>query len=368
MRSINNSLKLIVMNNAKELGENVDKQLQLLTGTDKSFIINMEEVRFNNGEGKIIIKETIRKKDVYIICDVGNHGCMYKMFGKDTCMGPDEHFQDLKRIICATAGHANSINVIMPLLYASRQHRRKGRESLDCAMALQELESLGVREIITFDAHDANIQNAVPMSSFDNFYPTAEILEKMIDNKHINLKNNENLLVISPDTGAMDRARFYADLLGSDIGMCYKRRDLTKIVNGKNPIVAHEYMGKDVKDKDILIVDDMIASGGSILECALNLKERGANNIFLISTFALFTEGSQMFDDYYKNKVIKGVYSTNLSYVDPKIRKKKWFNEVNCSGIIAEIINTLNDGDSISYLLNGKQTSINKIKLLKRKK
>ena len=274
------NLRLIVMDNAKVLGERVDNYLQKSFGTNQSFIVNTTQIRFNNGEAKVVINDSIRNKDVYILCDIGNHNLSYQMYGKTSYIGPDEHFQDLKRFICATMGHANSINVIMPLLYASRQHRRKGRESLDCAMALQELERLGVNEIITFDAHDPNIQNAIPCSSFDNFYPTANIIEAMSRNNE--LENNINdYLVISPDVGAMDRARFYADMLGVDVGICYKRRDLSIVVNGKNPVVAHEYLGKDVKGKNLLIVDDMIASGSSILDCAKMMKNKGANKISL---------------------------------------------------------------------------------------
>ena len=293
------NLRLIVMDNAIVLGKRVDKYLQKSFGTNQSFIVDTTQIRFNNGEAKVVINDSIRNKDVYILCDIGNHSLTYQMYGNTSYIGPDEHFQDLKRFICATMGHANSINVVMPLLYASRQHRRKGRESLDCAMALQELEKLGVNEIITFDAHDPNIQNAIPCSSFDNFYPTANIIEEMSKNNELNNEKINDYLVISPDIGAMDRARFYADMLGVDVGVCYKRRDLSVVINGKNPVVEHVYLGKDVKGKNLLIVDDMISSGSSILDCAKMMKDKGANKISLASTFALFTEGTQKFQKNY---------------------------------------------------------------------
>lgn len=360
-----NNLRLIVMDNAKTLGKRVDDNLQKSFGTNQSFIVDTTQVRFNNGEAKVVINDSIRNKDVYILCDIGNHNLSYQMYGKTSFIGPDEHFQDLKRFICATMGHANSINVIMPLLYASRQHRRKGRESLDCAMALQELERLGVNEIITFDAHDPNIQNAIPCSSFDNFYPTANIIEAMSKNNE--LKNDINdYLVISPDVGAMDRARFYADMLGVDVGICYKRRDLSIVVNGKNPVVAHEYLGKDVKGKNLLIVDDMISSGSSILDCAKMMKNRGANKISLASTFVLFTEGTQKFQKYYDEGLISKVYSTNLTYLPEELKNCPWFCEVDCAENISDIIYKLSKGQSISSLLNGKEQATELVRTLRK--
>lgn len=360
------NLRLIVMGNAKALGEKIDKHLQKNFYTNKSFIVSSKELRFNNGEGKASIDESIRGKNVYIICDIGNHSISYQMYGKTTYVGPDEHFADLKRLICACMGHAKDISVVMPLLYASRQHRRKGRESLDCAMALQELERLGVKEIITFDAHDPNIQNAIPCSSFDNFYPTANIVESIAQNN--DFKDFSDYLVISPDVGAMDRARFYADMLGTDVGICYKRRDLTKLVNGKHPIVAHEYLGKDVEGKKILIVDDMIASGSSILECASMMHDKKASEISLACTFALFTEGLDKFEEAYNNKIISKVYSTNLTYLNPDLKNCKWFNEVDCAENIGEIISTLYSNKSISSLLNGKANATEKVLSLRKKR
>ena len=361
------NLRLIVMDNAIVLGERVDKYLQKSFGTNQSFIVDTTQIRFNNGEAKVVINDSIRNKDVYILCDIGNHSLTYQMYGNTSYIGPDEHFQDLKRFICATMGHANSINVVMPLLYASRQHRRKGRESLDCAMALQELEKLGVNEIITFDAHDPNIQNAIPCSSFDNFYPTANIIEEMSKNNELNNEKINDYLVISPDIGAMDRARFYADMLGVDVGVCYKRRDLSVVINGKNPVVEHVYLGKDVKNKNLLIVDDMISSGSSILDCAKMMKDKGANKISLASTFALFTEGTQKFQKYYDEGIISKVYSTNLTYLPEEIKKCPWFCEVDCAENISEIIYKLSMGQSISLLLNGKEKATEVVRTLRKK-
>ncbi|MEE0699576.1 MAG: ribose-phosphate pyrophosphokinase [Bacilli bacterium] len=348
----NDDLRLIVLSNFKSFGKKVDQKIQDLRGETHSYVVPIDEVRFNNGEGKIKITETIRNKDVYIISDVGNHHTTYEMFGYENHMGPDEHFMDIKRVISAIRGQASSITVVMPLLYESRQHRRKGRESLDCALAIQELQSLGVKTIITFDVHDPNIQNATPCLSFENFYPTHAILEDFINNENLDF---ENLLVVSPDTGAMDRAIYYANMLNTDVGMFYKRRDLTKVVNGKNPIVQHEYMGKDVKDKNVIVVDDMIASGSSMLEVAAELKERGAKKVYLVATFALFTSGLEGFDKAYKEGVFDMLYATNLTYTDPKLGKQKWFYGVDCSGFLARIINVLNRHQSISPLLNGKE-------------
>lgn len=348
----NDDLRLIVMSNIKEFGEKVNAGLQGLRGDTKSYLTSIEEIRFNNGEGKIKINETIRNKDVYIISDIGNHSITYEMFGYKNHMGPDEHFMDIKRVISAIRGQASSITVVMPLLYESRQHRRKGRESLDCALAIQELQALGVKTIITFDVHDPNIQNATPCMSFENFYPTHTILESFVERENLDF---ENLLVVSPDTGAMDRAIYYANMLNTDVGMFYKRRDLTKIVNGKNPIVQHEYMGKDVNGKNVIVVDDMIASGGSMLEVASELKKRGAKKVYLVATFALFTSGVEAFNKAHKDGLFDMLYTTNLTYIDPKLKKQKWFYDVDCSLFLSKIINVLNRHQSVSPLLNGKK-------------
>lgn len=347
----NEDLCLLVMDNCKELGEQVNKEIQKVRNTNKNYIVPIKMDRFSDGEGKVTILETIRGKDVYILSDTHNYSITYKMYDFIHFMSPDEHFQDIKRTILGIMGHAKRINVIMPFLYASRQHRRKGRESLDCAAALQELQNLGVNDIITFDVHDPNIQNAIPTLPFDNFFPTNDMLKLFFENESF---DRENTLVVSPDTGAMDRARFLADILRVDVGMFYKRRDVSKVVNGKNPIVAHEYLGRDVKDKTILVVDDMIASGGSVLEVAEELKKRGAKKIFFFTSFALFTSGSKIFEEAYKKGLFNAIYSTNLTYVPEEILSKVWFYAADCSNYLANIINNLNNQQSISELINDK--------------
>ena len=268
------NLKLIVLENIKELGKEINEDLKKIRKDDSNYMITVKEDRFSNGEGKVKIEDTVRDKDIYIISDVGNYDITYNMRGGVHYMGPDEHFGDIKRTILALSGYQEKITLIMPLLYQARQHKRKGRESLDCALALQELERLGVNHIITFDAHDPNVSNAIPNLPFENFYPTNTILEDLLKTEDL-----KDILVISPDMGAMERARYYAELLNSDVGVFYKRRDLSRIVNGKNPIVEHTYMGSSVKDKDVLVVDDMIASGSSMLEVGKMLKEQGARKV-----------------------------------------------------------------------------------------
>lgn len=349
------NLKLIVLDNFKNVGEKVDKELQKLKKEKSSYTVRTSNSRFSNGEGKVKLEETVRHQDLYILCDVGNYSMSYTMHGNTHYMSPDEHFQDVKRVISATSGRSENITLIMPLLYQSRQHKRKGRESLDCALALQELENLGVNCIVTFDAHDPNVSNAIPNLPFENFYPTHIILEDLLE------EDLENLLVVSPDMGAMERSRYYAELLGCDVGVFYKRRDLSKVVNGKNPIVDHVYMGTDVKDKNIIVVDDMIASGSSMIEVAEELKKRGANKIYLVSTFALFTEGIELFKDAYERKLFDKLYSTNLSYVREDVRDSSWYHEVDCSSFIAKVIDTLHKGESIEPLQNGKKEIIRKI-------
>ncbi len=350
-------LKLIVLNNIQELGNNVNKHLKEFNKTNKDYMVSIKSDRFSNGEGKVAIKESVNDTDLYILSDVGNYGISYQMHGKDHFMSPDEHFEDIKRVIAATSGHAGKINVIMPLLYESRQHKRRGNESLDCAIALQELERIGVDNIITFDAHDPSICNAIPRLPFENFYPTHTILEELIEHEDLN-----DILVISPDMGAMERARYYADMLSCDVGVFYKRRDLSKVVNGKNPIVEHMYMGANPMGKDVIIVDDMIASGGSILEVAELLRAKGVRNIYLIATFALFTEGTEKFADAYQKGLFNKLYSTNLSYVPEDIKKQSWYVDVDCSKYLALIIDTFNKKGDIECLWNGKKQIINKIK------
>lgn len=349
-------LKLVVLSSAKELGDKVNEELKRLNKTDKDYFLTITENRFNNGEGKVKIEDSIDNSDLYIISDVGNYNISYMMHGLEHHMSPDEHFEDIKRVIAASCGHASKINVLMPLLYESRQHKRRRNESLDCAISLQELEHMGVDNIVTFDAHDPSICNAIPRLPFENFYPTHIILDNMLDEEDL-----RDVLVISPDMGAMERARYYADMLKCDVGVFYKRRDLSKVVNGKNPIVEHMYMGADPKGRDIVVIDDMIASGTSMLEVAESLRSKGARNIYLVATFALFTEGISRFVEAHNKGLFNKVYSTNLSYIPESIKKEDWFIDVDCSKYIAEIIDTLHDQENIDELWNVKKRIINKI-------
>lgn len=347
-----NNLKLIVLSNFSDVGRKVDEHLQKLYNTNKSFIVPIEEIRFTNGEGKIVILDTIREKDVFILSDVGNYSCTYNMFGFENHKSADDHFQDLKRVIYAIKGQAEHIHVITPLLYESRQHRRKGRESLDCAMGLLDLASLNVKDIVTFDAHDVGMQNTVPLTSFENFYPTMTILDTFINNEDIDL---ENMLIVSPDMGAASRARLYADIFSTNVGMFYKRRDLTKVVNGKNPIIEHKYIGEDVKGKNVIVVDDMIASGDSMIDVAKSLKDLGAKKVYLTATFSLFTNGIENFKAAHKQGLFEKVYSTNLTYINKDYDKEDWFVKVDCSKQIAKIIEHLNKKLTLSELLDDRK-------------
>ncbi len=329
------NLKIIAFENCKELGEKIDKHIKKINKTNESSIVNVTCSRFSNGEGKLYISESVRDKDLYILSDVSNYNISYDFFGSVHHMSPDEHFQDIKRVISATNGRFSKITLIMPLLYQSRQHRRKERESLDCALALQELESLGVNNIITFDCHDPNVSNAIPNLPFENVFATDTILKEMFTKEKL---DKNNLLTISPDMGAMERARYYAEILGCDVGLFYKRRDLSKIVDGKNPVIEHIYLGKDPKDLTVLVIDDMIASGGSMLEVAKELKKRGAKKVILVATFALFTSGIEKFNKAYEDGLFDRLYTTNLVYVPEEIKKLKWFESVDCSEQLAKII------------------------------
>lgn len=330
-----NNIKLISFENCRELGEKVDKYIQKKTRKKESSLVNVEASRFNNGEGKLYISESIRDKDLYVLSDVGNYSVTYDFHGTAHHMAPDEHFQDIKRVISATNGKFQKVNVIMPLLYESRQHRRKERESLDCALALQELESLGVNNIITFDCHDPNVSNAIPNLPFENVFATETIIKEIFKNENI---DKEKLLTISPDMGAMERARYYAEIFRCDVGLFYKRRDLTKLVNGKNPVVEHVYLGKDPKDYTVVVIDDMLASGGSMLDVAKELKSRGAKQIILVATFSLFSAGIEKIQQAYDDGLFDRLYSTNLTYVPEKIKKLEWYHDVDCSELLAEVI------------------------------
>ena len=328
------------MDNMKELGNQVLKEL------DGNYQLQCKNSRFSNGEGKVVIENEVRNQDIYILTDVGNYHCSYDMHGMKHFMSPDEHFQDVKRVVSAIGGYANRITVVMPLLYASRQHKRKGRESLDCAIALQELERIGVDHIVTFDCHDPNVSNAIPNLPFENIYPTTEVI------RTLKKEQLDDVLVVSPDMGAMERARYYAEMLNSDVGVFYKRRDYTKIVNGRNPIVAHEFLGSDVAGKDVLIIDDMISSGESMLDVAKELKKRKARKVFICATFGLFTNGLAKFDEYYENGLIDRILTTNLVYQTPDLLSRPYYIDVDMSKYIALIIDNLNHDASLSELLN----------------
>lgn len=362
MKKIGN-LRLIVLENASELGTLVDNHLKVMRDCERSTIIPIKNSRFSNGEGKVEICESVREKDVYILSDIGNYSTSYKMRGVDHPMGPDEHFADVKRVIAATANHAKRVSLIMPLMYESRQHKRKGRESLDCAMGLQELEDFRIKSFITFDAHDPSVANAVPKMAFENFYATSKILEVMYET---DIDDVNNLLVLAPDMGAVERARYYADIIGCDVGCFNKRRDYSRLVNGKNPIIAHDYLGRDMSGKDIIIVDDMIASGGSVLDVAERAKNMGANKVFICATFALFTEGVEAFDKAYNDGIISRVYSTNLTYVPESVKVLPWYHDVDSSYKIAEIINNLNKGKSLEPIHHDGNETYQKIRQIKK--
>lgn len=318
----------------------------------QDFLIDVTCPRFGNGEGKGMIKESIRGYDMYILCDPGAYNVEYKMFGQTVPMSPDEHFANLKRIIAAMGGKAKRVTVIMPMLYEGRQHRRASRESLDCAMALQELENMGVSNIITFDAHDPRVQNAIPTTGFESIMPSYQIFKALLKKDKTLRIDKDHMMIVSPDEGAIDRNIFYASVLGLDMGLFYKRRDYTRIVNGRNPIVAHEYLGDSVEGKDVFVADDMISSGESIIDLARELKKRKANRIFAGATFALFTNGIDAFEEAYRNGFIDRVISTNLTYRKPELAETEWFVEADLSKYISFIIATLNHDRSLSRLLN----------------
>ena len=318
----------------------------------QDFLIDVTCPRFGNGEAKGMIKESIRGYDMYILCDPGAYNVEYEMFGRRIPMSPDEHFANLKRIIAAMGGKAKRVTVIMPMLYEGRQHRRSARESLDCAMALQELENMGVSNIITFDAHDPRVQNAIPTTGFESIMPSYQIFKALLKRDKTLRIDKEHMMIVSPDEGAIDRNIFYASVLGLDMGLFYKRRDYTRIVNGRNPIVAHEYLGDSVEGKDVFVADDMLSSGESIIDLAKELKKRKANRIFAGCTFALFTNGLDAFEEAYRNGFIDRVISTNLTYRKPELAQTEWFIEADMSKYISFIIATLNHDRSLSKLLN----------------
>lgn len=317
-----------------------------------SYIIDAKVPRFGSGEAKGIIKESVRGDDLYILVDVTNYSLTYSLCGHTNHMSPDDHYQDLKRVIAAVGGKARRINVIMPFLYESRQHKRNSRESLDCAIALQELTNMGVDNIITFDAHDPRVQNAIPLNGFETVQPAYQFIKGLLRSEPDLNIDSDHLMVISPDEGGMSRAIYFANVLGVDMGMFYKRRDYSTIVDGRNPIVAHEFLGSSVEGKDMIIIDDMISSGESILDVAKQLKKRKARKIFAASTFGLFTNGLDKFDKAYEEGIINRVLTTNLTYQTPDLLEKPYYVSCDMSKYIALIIDTLNHDSSISELLN----------------
>lgn len=352
-------LGLIAVPGAEELTAKIDRHLLRWAkeaGTEvDTFIIDSECPRFSSGDGKGLIRSTVRGDDIYFVVDVGNYSETYNIFGHENYMSPDDHFQNLKRLVQAVSGKATRMSVIMPLLYGSRQHRRAYRESLDCAVALQELHAMGITNIVTFDAHDPRMQNAVPMMSLDNVMPTYQVLKTLlrsVPDIHI---DPAHFMVVSPDEGAMNRNMYYSSALGVNLGMFYKRRDYSRIVNGRNPIVAHEYLGESVEGKDIFVVDDIISSGESMLDIAYSLKKRGAKRIFANATYAIFTNGLDSFDKAYADGLIAGVFGTNLTYRTPELLRRDWFHEVDVSKYIAYFIAALNHDLSVSDIIDPHQ-------------
>ena len=352
--SLYGELSVIGMKGCEDFANQVDFYLKEWRrhDTEGTFLVNASCPRFGSGEAKGTIHQSLRGNDVYIIADVFNHGVTYNMYGKTVPMSPDDHFQDLKRVIGAIAGKARRISVIMPMLYEGRQHKRSGRESLDCALALQELVNIGVTNFITFDAHDPRVQNAIPLSGFEDVRSAYQMI-KAILRKFPDLEiDPESTMIISPDEGGMGKCMYYSSVLGIDLGMFYKRRDYSIIVNGKNPIVAHEYLGRDVEGKDVIIVDDMISSGDSILDVAQQLKNKGAKRIFVFSTFGLFCNGYENIDKAYADGIFTRIFTTNLVYREPELLAREWYSEVNMCKYVAYIIDTLNHDQTISHLLD----------------
>ncbi len=357
-------LKIVALDSAREFGEKVNSHLVFYRKEvdinnavkedpafngyiEDTFLADFEAPRFGSGEGKGVFHESIRGKDLFILVDVTNHSITYKVNGFTNHKSPDDHYQDLKRVIAAATGKARRINVVMPFLYEGRQHKRSGRESLDCAYALEELKEMGIANFITFDAHDPRVQNATPLNGFDNFLPPYQFVKALLAKVDDIKLDPEHLVVISPDEGALDRAIYFASVLGVNTGMFYKRRDYSVIVNGKNPIVAHEFLGEPLDGKDVIIIDDMIASGESMLDTSRQLKEMNANRVFICCTFGLFTNGFDKFDEAYKNGWFDKVVTTNLNYLPPEIYEKPYFVEAEMSSFCASIIDFLNHDVSL---------------------
>ncbi len=359
-------LTIIGMNGVEEITQKIDNYLldwrkdELKEKGVNTYKLNAKCIRFGNGEAKGVVYESVRGHDVFIICDMYNYGVTYKMYGKETLMSPDDHFQDLKRTIAAIGGKARRITVIMPMLYQGRQDARQMRESLDCAIALQELVHMGVENIISFDVHEPKVQNAIPLSGFENFHPTYQMIKSFVRNEKDIKIDKDNLMIISPDAGGMKRCIYYSTVMGLDLGMFYKRRDYTNVVNGKNPVLSHQFLGADLAGKDVILIDDMIASGETLIDSATKLREKGANKVFIFAAFGLFNEGLSRFDKAFEEGLISKVYTTNLIYRTPELKERKWYQEVDMSKYIASIIDVLNSDKSLSELLD----PVQKIKVL----
>ena len=341
---------LIVLNSAEKTGARVDQILSEWRG-GKHFLIPAECPRFSSGEGKCLLKESVRDRDIYILLDVCNTSLTYDMFGETNRMSPDDHYQDLKRAIAACNGKADRINVIMPFLYEGRQHRKTTRESLDCAVMLRELESMGVHSLITFDAHDPRIQNVVPLMGMENVSPSLQFTQAFLTEYEDLRIDSDHMMFIAPDEGATGRVVFLASLFGVNIGMFYKRRDYTRIVNGTNPVIAHDFCGTSVEGRDVIVIDDMIASGGSMLDTGRQLKDMGAKRVFVFSTFGLFTSGLDKFDKAYADGWFDRVFTTNLVYQKPELKEREWYCSVNMDRYIAALIDTANRSETLHDLL-----------------
>ena len=369
-------LRIVYLNGSQEMAKAVDNSLvksrkslmsslsfaNVIPGyVEPSYIANAHYYRYGTGEGKVVLEDSVRGSDLFIIGDVTNYSVTYKVCGRINHMSPDNYFQDLKRAISAASGQAHRITVILPFLYESRQHRRSGRESLDCALALKELADYGVSNIITFDAHDPRVSDAIPLVSFDNFMPTYQFLKALLKAVPDLEFDKNHFMVISPDEGATDRAVYFSNILGADMGMFYKRRDYSRIVNGKNPIVAHEFLGDTVEGKDCVIIDDMIASGGSMLDVCKQIKARGARRVFICTTFGLFTEGIKKFDEYYEQGMFTKLITTNLTYRPPELLRREYYIQADMFDYMARIIDTLNHDQSMVAVKNTTSKITNKL-------
>jgi len=356
---LHGELSVIGMRGTEDFCAKVDTYLRLWRSKGHSeknegdgFVVVPDSIRFGTGEAKCVLHKTMRGHDVFIIADMYNYGVKIKMYGQEYPMSPDDHFQDLKRIIGAIGGKASRITVIMPMLYEARQDKRTGRESLDCALSLQELIKMGVSNIITFDVHNIGIANAVPLAGFDNVRPTYQMIKALINEVPDIEIDPEKLMIVSPDEGGMNRCMYYSSIMGIQLGMFYKRRDYTHVVNGKNPIIAHEYLGGDLNGKDVIIVDDIISSGESMLDVAKKLKQKGANRIFMFASFGLFCNGLESVDQAYERGEVTKIFTTNLIYRSDELKSRPWYSEVNLCKYVALLIDTINHDDSISSLLD----------------